>query len=97
MHVFVSRIYSSDVCLLACFLRNDHKRLKKNQPTSMEMFTNLIDCSVFNKVKIIIKMRLDKNCHFEMQSKSVMLFWEGEVTVSCNCKLLIVSHIGRIK
>lgn len=79
------------------FFKKRPQTLKKNQPTSMEMFTNLIDCSVFNKVKIIIKMRLDKNCHFEMQSKSVMLFWEGEVTVSCNCKLLIVSHIGRIK
>lgn len=75
MHVFVSRIYSSDVCLLACFLRNNHKRLKKK---SMEMFTNLIGCSVFTKVKKI-KMQLDKNCHFEMQSRFVMLFWEGEV------------------
>lgn len=46
----------------------------------MEMFTNLIGCSVFTKVKKI-KMQLDKNCHFEMQSRFVMLFWEGEVVV----------------
>lgn len=39
MHVFVSKIYSSDVCLFACFLRNRYKRKKKKKnDNNMEMF-----------------------------------------------------------
>lgn len=50
MHVFVSKIYSSDVCLFACFLRSRYKRTKTKKKiiTIWKCSQNPLGCSLFH-------------------------------------------------
>lgn len=61
------KIYSSDVCLFACFLRNSNKLTKKKKlTTKWKCSQNPLGCSLFHSSSKI-KKQWDTICHFEMR------------------------------